>query len=142
MDLGVRTIIWMFMIGAAAGTLIMFYNNRFLGGLVRALLEIDATSPETAISAEELKIKITPFIKRSLRPGTSFSETVLKTADDRYYIAPDKIGLAKMKYRGKEMSIIFLIMTLLIIAISGLALTYIFPDIINGTSAQFGSLFG
>ncbi len=138
----ITTIIWMFMIGAAVGTFVMFYNNRFLGKMVRALLEIDATSPETALTLDELGIKLTPMLKNALRPDTSFSQTVLKTADDRYYIAPDKVELAKKKYRGKDMSVVFLLMSVVIILIVALALSYVFPDIIEGAAERFTGLFG
>ena len=39
----VTTMIWMFTFGAAVAMAIMYYNIRFLGRLVRKLIEIDAT---------------------------------------------------------------------------------------------------
>jgi hypothetical protein len=136
------TIIWMFMIGAAAAMVVMYYNSRFLGGFVRALLEIDATSPESAITAEEIGIKISLPIKNALKPGTAFSKTVIKTEDNRYYVAPDKVGLAKLKYRGKDTTIFFVLLCLVTLALVALALSYIFPDIINSASAGLSEMFG
>ena len=74
MDL--KTIIWMFMLGMSAAIFVVYYNNRFLGKIVRKLIEIDATSSDTALPPEDLGVKITPFVKYALRPNTSISETV------------------------------------------------------------------
>lgn len=132
----------MFMIGCAVATAMVYYNNRFLGKLVRALIDIDATSPETAISAEELGIKITPALSRALRPESSFSETVIKTEDGRFYIAPDRLALAKVKFRSKDTTLLFVLMSLIILALAALALTYIFPEAIDSFSEQMNSIFG
>lgn len=130
------------MIGCAVATAMVYYNNRFLGKLVRALIDIDATSPESAISAQELGIKITPALSRALRPDSSFSEIVIKTADGRYYIAPDRLSLAKVKFRGKDTTIIFVLLTFIILALVTLALTYIFPEAIESFTIQFNAIFG
>ncbi len=140
MDL--KTIIWTFMLGAVAATLVMFYNNRFLGRFVRALLSIDATSPEAAITPDELGMKITPAIRSALRPNTGFSQIVLKTEDDRYYIAPDRVSLAKMKYRQKDMTIVFVLMSIAMLLGVALALTYVFPDVIESAGNRLSGLFG
>jgi hypothetical protein len=130
------------MIGAVAATIVMFYNNRFLGRLVRALLSIDATSPESAIAIEKLGLKLTPAIKNALRPETSFAQTVLRTEDGRFYIAPDKVLLAKKKYRSQDMTIIFVLMSIGIIIAVAFALTYVFPEVIEGAGERLGNLFG
>mgnify|MGYP003309705201 CR=1 FL=1 len=130
------------MLGAAVATITVYYNSRFLGRFVRALLDIDATSPESALTPDELGIKVPYAIKNALKPGTAFSQTVIKTEDNRYYIAPDKVGLAKMKYRGKDTTIIFVFLILIILAFVALALTYIFPDILESTTASFSEIFG
>ncbi len=136
------TIIWMCAIGAAIAMAVLYYNSRFLGGLVRALIEIDATSAESALTLEELNIKLTPALKYSLRPNTSFSETVLKTEDDRYYIAPDKLAMAKAKYRGKDTTIVFLLICFVVLAVAAFAFTKIFPDLIEKVGNEFSGLFG
>ena len=138
----ITTIVWTFVIGAIAAMCICYYNARFLGALVRKLLEIDATSPEAAISLDELGIELNPALKQSLRPGTSFSETVLKTEDDRYYIAPERVGMAKSKYRGKDTTIVFLILCIIGILAVGWALSYVLPGLIENTTGVFGETFG
>ncbi len=137
-----RTILWTLTLGVAAATLIVYYNSRFLGRFVRALLQIDATSPETAVSAEELKIKLSPAVKFSLRPGTSFSQTVLTTEDGRYYISPSRVSLAKAKYRGKDTTIVFVLIIFVILGIFSLAISYLFPNLLDFAGGQFSGLFG
>lgn len=137
-----KTIIWMFMLGVAIATVAMYYNSRFLGRFVRKLLDIDATSPQSAIALEELGLKLTPALRSSLKPGTSFSQIVIKTEDDRYYIAPDKVSLAKAKFRGKDITIVYVLLILIILAICAFAMTYVFPEAIEKLSDQLSGLFG
>lgn len=134
-------LIWMFVIGAAIAMIVMYYNVRFLGKFVRKLLQIDATSPESAISFEELGLKMSPAVKYSLRPGTSFSETVLSTADGRYYIAPDKVSMAKSKYRGKDTTIVFVLLCILALAVVAFAFSKIFPDLLSKVGYEFSQIF-
>ncbi|MBR5286110.1 MAG: hypothetical protein IKU30_04350 [Clostridia bacterium] len=137
----VTTMIWMFTFGAAVAMAIMYYNIRFLGRLVRKLIEIDATSPESALTLEEIDMKLSPALKHSLRPGTNFSETVLRTADGRYYIAPDKLSMAKSKYKGKDVNLVFILLSFTVLLIFAYVLTLILPDLIEGASGQISNAF-
>ena len=130
----ITTILWMFMLGGAIAIISVYYNNRFLGNMVRALIAINATSPETAISAEELGVKITPALSHAFRKNEVFSKTVIKTDDDKYYIAPDKVSMAKSKYGNKDTSIIFVILSIVILFVVTLALTVILPDVVKSFS--------
>ena len=71
----ITTIVWMFVIGISVAMCVSYYNSRFLGRLVRKLLEIDATSPEAALTLDELsKPRFVParaFPKRLLKPRTA-----------------------------------------------------------------------
>ena len=138
----VTTIIWMIMLGAAVATLSVYYNSRFLGRFVRALINIDATSPESALTLKELGVKMTPPLKNALQPGKSLTQIVVKTEDGRYFIKPEKISFAKAKYRTKDTTVLFVLMSLIIILVATLALTYIFPDVIQGFNEQMTQMFG
>ena len=140
MDL--KTIIWMFMLGMSAAIFVVYYNNRFLGKIVRKLIEIDATSSDTALPPEDLGVKITPFVKYALRPNTSFSETVLTTADGRFYISPARLSMAKSKYSGKDSSTTFVIICIFILLLVTFALLAVFPDIIDTFSETMSEIFG
>ncbi len=137
----VSYLIWMFVIGASIAMIVMYYNVRFLGKFVRKLIQIDATSPESAMTFEELGLKMSPAVKYSLRPGTSFSETVLCTQDGRYYIAPDKVSMAKSKYKGKDTTIVFILLCILALIVVAFAFSKIFPDLLTKVGNEFSQMF-
>ena len=138
----INTILWMFMLGICAAIISVYYNNRFLGRIIRKLIEIDATNADSALSPKELGVKITPFVKYALRPGTSFSQTVLTTDDGKYYIADNKVDMAKAKYSGKESSLLFVIICILLLLLVTFALTAVFPDIVDSFSTTLSEIFG
>lgn len=138
----ITTIVWLCTAGACIGILSVYYNSNFLGKMVRALISIDATSPEKALSLEELNIKLTPPLKRALRPGTSFSQTVIKTDDNKYYILEKRISMAKTKYREKEASLVFVLVSILILVIAATALNYILPEVMEKFSSDVSGMFG
>ena len=137
----ISSLIWMFMIGAAIAMIIMYYNARFLGRLVRKLIQIDATTPESAMSLPELGLKMTPALKYSLRPGTGFSETVIKTEEDRYYIAPDKLSMAKSKYRGKDTTIVFILLCIVALIVVAFAFSKVLPELVTKVGGSFSEIF-
>ena len=137
----ISNIVWMIVLGAMVTTCVMYYNARFLGRLVRALIDIDATSPESALTLDELKIKMNPAIKYSLKRGGSFSETVLVTEDERYYIAPEKLEMAKSKYRGKDTTFLFLLLCLLGLVWLGFVMAKLFPMAASSALSDFKFLF-
>ena len=140
MDL--TTILWVFVLGFAVATLTVYYNSRFLGRFIRALIAIDATSPESALTMKELGIKPSPALRQALKPEGSFANIVIKTEGNRYYIAPDKIALAKVKYRTKDTTLLFVLMSLAIILIAGLAFNWLLPDMVEAFNQNFSGIFG
>lgn len=137
----IKIVLWMFFFGGSAAIISMYYNSRFLGNMVRSLLKIDATSPETAITADELGIKITPALKHALRPESNFSQIVMKTDDERYFVAADKIAMAKAKYKAKSISLGFVITSIIILFVVTCAMVIVMPDVINGFSDSFSGIF-
>ncbi len=136
------TILWMFVLGSMVATLTVYYNSRFLGRFVRALIAIDATSPESALTMKELGIKSSPALRQALKPDGSFAQIVIKTADNRYYIAPEKVPLAKVKYRTKDTTLLFVLMSLAIILIAGIAFNWLLPDLVDAFNQNFSGIFG
>ncbi len=136
-----KTFLILLIIGFGVATVSVYYSKRFLGGLVRALLNIDATSPESAISLEEINFKLSPALRYSLRPGTDFSATVIRTEDNRYYIAPEKVAKAKAKYRDEGITIFFVLIMLVLFFAAALAATYVFPEVLGFAQQRFDTLF-
>lgn len=135
------TLVWIFAVGVCAAIAIVYYNSRFLGKLVRALIEIDATSPESAMTMEELNVKMTPALKSALRPGKSLHEIVIKVSEDRYYIEPSKVSMAKSKYRSKDNSLLFAIIWITITLLISFILTVFFPDFLHSLASRITNLF-
>lgn len=133
-------ILWAFVIGIGIGIIYTFYTKMFLGKLVRKLIAIDACSPETAISLDAIKYKLTPPIKNALRKGTSFSETVAIDENGNYYINPSQLSKAKIKYRNEGTSLFLLLIMICILLIVALISTYIFPEVIDKINNLINSL--
>ncbi len=134
------TILYMALVGIGVACVVAYYNQRFVGSLVRALIAIDATSPESALSAEELSIKITPALKAALRNGGELSRMVITTEDGKYYILPEQVGKAKIKYRSTGVTWVFLLVVFVILGIAAVAVKFLVPELIDYVSSQFSWL--
>lgn len=137
-----KTFLILLIVGFGVATVTTYYNKRFLGGLVRRLLEIDATSPQSAIFLQEIDFKLSPALRFALRPDTSFSSIVLITSDGRYYVAPEKVAMAKSKYKDEGVTIFFVLIMLVLFFAAALAATYVFPEVIGFAEQRFESIFG
>lgn len=124
-------IVWMLLTGIAVAAVYLWYSRSFLGGLVRKLIEIDASSPETAVALPAIHCRLTPPLRLALREGGALHETVLRTegADGQtlYYLAPEKREVAKAKYRNEGTSIFFLFLLIGLLVVIGLLFTFLYP---------------
>jgi hypothetical protein len=127
----INYILWAFVIGIGVAFGYSFYTSRILGKLVRKLLSIDACSPETAVSPEQIGLKIGSMLRFSLRNGTSFSETVLKNENGNFYISPAQVNKAKIKYKSENMTVFLLLVILILLAGIALISTYVYPDLMD-----------
>ena len=50
--------------------------------------------------------------------------------------------MAKSKYRGKDVNLVFILLSFVMLLIFAYVLTLILPDIIESTSGQLNSAFG
>ncbi len=79
-------ILWLFYIAAVIGTVIYFTVNYQLGKIVTRLLELEATTPETAVSIEDAKLKTGFFTKICLCSAMNYKDLLVAiTADGKYY---------------------------------------------------------
>ena len=122
-------IVWTVLAGIAIASAVFWYNHRFLGAFVRRLIEIDATSPETAVSLQDLHCKMSISLKNALREDGSLYESVLTTEDEptRYYIAPKKLSMLKAKYRKNNTSIFAVILIFCLLVIVGVLFSVLYP---------------
>lgn len=79
-------IIWLFYIAIVIGTIIYFAVNYRLSKIIARLLELDATSPETAVSVADADLKNTLFLRACLRSPSSYKNLLVAvTSDGKYY---------------------------------------------------------
>lgn len=126
-----KQILWAFIVGVGIATIYTFYIRKVLGGLVRKLIAIDACSPEAAISLENINYKMNSLVKYSLRKGTEFSQTVLINEKGLYYINPEYLDKAKLKYKEEGTSVFLMFIILIVLAAVALISTYIYPQAIE-----------
>lgn len=126
----VQQLLWSIIIGTSLAAVYTFYTKRVLGSFVRQLFENDAFEPESAVSLDQIKPKGLPFIKYSLRDGTSFSETVL-CSDGKYYIPENFIDKAERKYCGEHLTIIIVMVVLIVLLATALICTHLFPELLS-----------
>jgi hypothetical protein len=59
--------------------------------------------------------------------------------DGKYYIIPEKANMAKAKYRGKDISIVYVSLIIATLLVICLLLTFAFPDLLESLSNKFSS---
>ncbi len=133
-----KQVLWAFMIGVSCAAVYLFLVRRFLGTFVRKLLEHDAFTPETAVGFEDIEMKNNFFIKRSLRPGTDFSQTVLEH-EGKYYIPEDKLEKAESKYKSATGGVLILFLAIIIFAVVTAVAVYVFPHLAEMFTNLFSS---
>lgn len=99
-----KTVVIGVYIGFLVGIVISYYNKVYLGRFVRKLTQSGALSPETAQSVRQLKMRATPFLKRSLIKNRALSRVVAHT-DEGVTYTERKSGSKKLRrFFGMETS--------------------------------------
>lgn len=124
-------IIWMILAGIALASIIVLYNKQVLGKFVRKLISIDATSPESAVSAEEMNVRINGFIRLAMRNNGTLHGVVGETGSDTkaYFIFPEQLDRAKSKYRKENLSWILIIAGILLLLAAGFGISLGWPKL-------------
>lgn len=122
-------IVWTVLAGVGVAVFYLWYVRRYVGVFVRKLIELDATSKETALSLSELHCKQTLPLRQALKEGGSLSETVQTVPGDpiRYYLPEKRLERAKSKYRKENASIPFLLLTVCLLIVIGVLFTFVYP---------------
>lgn len=121
--------VWTVLTGIGVAIVYLWYQRRFVGDFVRKLLTIDAASPETAVTLEELHCKMTPPLQLALREEGSLHGAVLKVEGDetRYYAAPGKQAMLKAKYRSENVGFFAVLLGICILVVVGILFTVLYP---------------
>lgn len=129
----VTGIVWLILGGIGVAAVYLWYSRSFVGVLVRKLIEIDATSPETAVSLSAIHCRLTPPLRLALREGGALDGIVLQRKEDSdkplYYLAPEKADMAKAKYRNEGTTIFSLFVVIGLLILIGVLFTVFYPKV-------------
>ena len=95
--MSLRGLIWGIWGGFAAGLLITFYHKSYLGEVVRRLLGRGASSPDSALTLDELGLK-SALRKAALSRGGSLAKYISVANPDEY---ETNDGKARGRFEGK-----------------------------------------
>lgn len=122
-------IVTSFLIGIIIASAAILYRQRFLGGIVRNILQKNALSEDSALTMEELGYNPKNILYRfALRNNSTFEKTVHRTAEMpvRYYIPREIKDREEIRFRKKGNDFLGIILAVIVfIAIAFISLTII-----------------
>lgn len=128
-------IVWMLLVGVGVAAIYLWYSRNFVGELVRKLIEIDAASPEAAVSLPAIHCRLTPPLRLAMREGGALHGIVLQTrgsdGEALYYLSPQKKEMAKAKYRKEGTTVFTLLLVIGFLVLLGILFTVFYPKIIT-----------
>ena len=77
-----EVLIWALFIGFVIASFMIFYHKRIIGAFVRALLEKQANSPDSALGIYELGFEKNALIKNALRSDATLRRLVWELDDN------------------------------------------------------------
>ena len=133
--------VWTILAGIGIAIVYLWYQRRFVGEFVRKLLTIDADSPDTAVSMEELHCKMTPPLQLALREEGTLYEAVLKTEEEtpRYYVAPEKKKMLAAKYKNENVGFFAVVLGVCILVAVGVLFTVLYPVLSDFLDSLFSA---
>ena len=138
----VTAILCFFIVGCAAGLIYNLAVKRTTGRFVNALIKIDATAPETAVTPEKIGVPLNGVLRYALNHGNVFRETVGVTQDGRFYIDARFLARAKTIYRDDGHKTIVVLALLLVALAAALVACIVYPAVISYVESVFNSIFG
>lgn len=133
-------------LGTAVACGVMLYNIKFPGGLVRALLRLDALSPESAVTAAECGFKSEALLRFMLSDTGALSKyvhiipvkTVKKGKKERvlltsakFYLEPETKYRAEIRYDRKKANPLTVVIGILLLALLALAAIWLIPELVQ-----------
>lgn len=134
-----------FLIGIVLACVLMLWQIKVPGAIVRTLLKAGADAPERAIGADKLGmseallrfvLKDTGALAKYVRviPGKTVrqgKQTRPVYTDARYYLAPETRDRAAIRYDRRRASVGALIAAIVVFSACAVVLTFIIPDLIR-----------
>jgi len=134
-------VVWTVLTGIGIAIVYLWYQRKFVGTFVRKLLTIDADSPETAVSMQELHCKMTPPLQLALREEGALWDAVLKTEEEepRYYVSPPKKKMLEAKYKNENVGFFAVLLGICILVAIGILFTVLYPVLSNYLGGLFSA---
>ena len=133
-------IVWSLFIGFIIAIGVTLYSKIVLGRVVRSLIEKQALTPESALSADEIGAN-NPLIKFALRRGSALRRVILTTADtdveeakvdtkiSKFYIPSGNLRRAEIVYGKPETSVFSVLLGIIAFLILAMVAFLIIPNI-------------
>ncbi len=125
----VQLVVWGICIGFFLASLFSLYQRFVVGAPIRALLRLEALSPEAARNADELGFKKGSPFCRILEKNASVQRLVKKTEGETgsYYIPEDLKYRAELRYEKKGNPIVQALLAALLSTAVGIVLLKLIP---------------
>lgn len=158
--MSIELVVWALYFGLLLACLLLLYEKRVVGKLVRKLLAGEAVTPEKAMTLPELGFGKNPFIKQALRGKTALSALIFTPEEapavgedlhvtpvirgkfdvetTRFYIPEPLRHRAAVRFDGKGSHFIdFVVAALLFGVLAWLTIEYL-PTVIDFVKQFFG----
>ena len=128
MDNYINIAVWSLAIGICLCNFYIYYNRTVLGGFVRALMEKDAFSADSACTLDMISISSKAFIKSALRRGSHSLYGVVACTEENgaYYIPSEKKNKAEKMFCAKGASILMTLVSCILILVAAYLVTLVF----------------
>lgn len=130
-DTTVASIVWPLVIGAFISVVISLVNKRTVGKLIKKLIELKATTPESAISLEEAGLSKNGYLRYATRPTSTLMNLISITDDKKLYISEEKSFRAETTYVSDRASYVTIIVAAVIFIAAGILMNNVIPKLIG-----------
>ena len=126
-----KLIVYSMLTGVTVAVLYTYYVKAVLGAFVRKLIEIDASTVESAMTLKELGCDKKFLIKFTLQSSKHFKETVHSTETEppKYYLPVEVREIAVAKYKDDGSTLWQVLLTVLLFIIIILVCTWVLPSV-------------
>lgn len=130
-DTSVASIVWPLVFGAFISVLISVINKKNVGKLVKKLIEAKASTPESALTLEELGLSKNSYLRYATRPTSTLMNVISITDDKRLYISEEKSFRAETTYVSDRASGVVMLVAAVIFIAAGILMNNVIPKLIT-----------
>lgn len=129
----VQLVVWGLAIGFFLAALFSLYQRFVVGAPIRALLRLEALSPENAKTEEELGVKGNALFHRALIKNTAVQKLIKRTEGEPcgYYIPEELKYRAELRYEKKGNPFLQIILAALLSLVVGIAFIKLIPPFLS-----------